>query len=557
MSVVKNCLIVIFSLITSLSFSIQTDEVSNISVPVHSIPTPNLKQIQKEDDAIAAKGGMYRIGVFAYTNLTETNSGTWVNLNDGKRKWQLSISFPGAEALSFIFKEFKLGLNSKFYILDQEGNKISADYSKENVMEDGRLHVALCEGDFMTLVLIDDANTFSKINIDKVIYNYRSTGFTRKEKINNSESCEVNVNCSEGAEYKDEKQGIARVYVVSKYGAAWCSGSLVNNLAKDCKPYFLTALHCAPSNYASNSDMLLWKFYFNYEASNCSNPTKVGTLLSQFVDGCIRIADSDDNDGTAIQKSDFLLVQLGTLATESQVINQLKSFNSFWNGWDVTDLFSLGAVGIHHPSGDIKKISTSTKLLETVSYSGTTSNTHWSVEWAKTLNGNGVTEGGSSGSPLFHYNHGYSRIIGTLSGGASMCTALSAADYYGKMNYHWKSDGTNAVQQLQPFLDPNNTGVLAMNGSYSPCSDPKDETVFDGLMLYPNPVENVFIVDFWNTIYSDIAIYIFDVIGNEVYALENQKGNYIPVYFPIINPGLYQVKIKADNKIFFAKIIKK
>jgi PKD repeat protein len=41
---------------------------------------------------------------------------------------------------------------------------------------------------------------------------------------------------------------------------------------------------------------------------------------------------------------------------------------------------------------------------------------------------------------------------------------------YGKMSYHWTSNGTTTAKQLKPWLDPTNSGVLTLAGSYDPCT---------------------------------------------------------------------------------------
>jgi PKD repeat protein len=86
---------------------------------------------------------------------------------------------------------------------------------------------------------------------------------------------------------------------------------------------------------------------------------------------------------------------------------------------------------------------------------------HWEVGWNETANGHGVTEGGSSGSPLLD---SYGRIVGTLTGGLSSCNSPNEKDYFGMFPYHWASNGTTDDQQLKPWLDPDNTGVSYLDG---------------------------------------------------------------------------------------------
>ncbi|MFM7300240.1 MAG: GEVED domain-containing protein, partial [Crocinitomicaceae bacterium] len=329
-------------------------------------------------------------------------------------------------------------------------------------------NAALCQGDDLILQLNEPANTQpSEIHIDRIMHNYRSTGYTRQEKINESESCEVNVNCSPvGDVWQDEKKGVARILVVEGNFTGWCTGSLINNTAQNCKPYFLTALHCGVASTTQN--LTQWKFYFRYESPNCTNPSTAGTLDDYFITGCFKIADS--NDGGGDSGSDFLLVQLGTAANETNTVNTLKTanFNAYWNGWNANNTVSSGGVGIHHPAGDIKKISTFTGNTTSSGWNGNGLQSHWRLSWTSNANGWGITEGGSSGSPLFNNRQGY--IVGTLTGGGSFCNAQTSPDYYGKMSYHWTSNGTATNRQLKPWLDPTNSGVLVLAGSSNPCT---------------------------------------------------------------------------------------
>jgi hypothetical protein len=82
-------------------------------------------------------------------------------------------------------------------------------------------------------------------------------------------------------------------------------------------------------------------------------------------------------------------------------------------------------VGIHHPSGDQKKISQTTSTTSAATYldraSWATSNTHIKVTWAQ-----GTTEGGSSGSAVFNPE---GRIVGQLHGGYASCSARTSPDW--------------------------------------------------------------------------------------------------------------------------------
>lgn len=436
-------------------------------IPTLQLQTPNLQDLAQEDLLRDKQGVLYRIGVAIPTHLSPQNAGLWTSNPDGSRTWQIIISAPGAEAISYLFEQFVLHGGSSLRIQNLYGQDVHPLLTSADVEVHQMQNAALCGGTTHLLTLTEPAYTTpSELYLDRIMYNYRSTGYGGAEKINESDPCEVNVNCSPvGDPWQDEKRGVARIYVVEGNQAGWCSGSLVNNTAQDCKPYFLTALHCGVNATASNMNQ--WKFFFRYEAPTCTNPTIVGTLANYFISGCLRIADSGDSGGNS--GSDFLLVRLGNTNNENNVINNLKSanFNAYWNGWNASPNPTTGGASIHHPAGDIKKISTFTGNTISTQW-GSAAGSHWRVNWTANTNGHGVTEGGSSGSPLFDGAAGY--IIGTLTGGASYCTSPNAPDQYGKMSFHWTANGTTSTEQLKPWLDPANQNILVFGGSADPCN---------------------------------------------------------------------------------------
>jgi hypothetical protein len=158
--------------------------------------------------------------------------------------------------------------------------------------------------------------------------------------------------------------------------------------------------------------------------------------------------------------SDGYLVRLSNTNTSWYTSNGV-----YFNGWDRRNVGATSGVGIHHPNGDIMKISTynTTLTSATITISGQTmaSNSSWRVLWAQTVTNWGVTEGGSSGSPLFNQDK---RIVGTLTGGSSSCSTPTYNDYYGKLYWHWEQ---HATQKMKPYLDPINSGAEFINGTYT------------------------------------------------------------------------------------------
>jgi len=138
--------------------------------------------------------------------------------------------------------------------------------------------------------------------------------------------------------------------------------------------------------------------------------------------------------------------------------------NPYYAGWDATGSAPSSSVGIHHPDGDIKKISVDNNLAVSSDFDPDPapypSNSQWKVvDWDK-----GTTEGGSSGSPLFDDNS--QKIIGQLTGGYAAC-GNSSSDYYGKFSMSWDY-GSSSSSRLKDWLDPNNTGIQQLDGIEGP-----------------------------------------------------------------------------------------
>ncbi|MCF6341297.1 MAG: T9SS type A sorting domain-containing protein, partial [Bacteroidales bacterium] len=170
--------------------------------------------------------------------------------------------------------------------------------------------------------------------------------------------------------------------------------------------------------------------------------------------GAALLAKSPDNTSTG---SDFKLLLLTDEMPEG--------FFPWYNGWDWSGEVSPGGVCINHPEGDIKMVSTYSQAVVSVRYNNPApdeNGLYWKVNWTETQSGFGVTEGGSSGSPLLNPA---GNIIGSLTGGQASCTFPEEPDYYGKFSYSWESNGSDSTRQLKYWLDPDNTGVPSLKGA--------------------------------------------------------------------------------------------
>ncbi len=417
-----------------------------------TLAAPNVQALLIQDEQDGKNGQPMRMAVAVAAGMNPQNSGIWTDIGRGEKVWQLQINSKGAKGLGVYFDKFYLPKGAKLFLYNEDKSQVIGAFTADNNPKDiQNFATELIYGEKVTLEYFQPAFVKEQaiLQIGEVAYAYRGVKEINDFKLGESDNCEVNVNCSEGTNWQNHKRSVAKI--VLKQGASYylCTGAVINNAAQDGKPYFLTAEHCGVSSSAA--DFNQWVFYFNYEASGCTNPGS--NPASNTITGCVKRASAGDGGGNT--GSDFKLLEFNTAIP--------ASYNVYYAGWNRADVGASSGVSIHHPAGDIKKISTYTTALTSTSWGGSVANTHWRVTWAATANGHGVTEGGSSGSPIFDSN---GRIVGSLTGGGSYCTATSSPDSYGKMAYHWQSNGTTADKQAKPWLDPANTGVTTVDGAF-------------------------------------------------------------------------------------------
>jgi lysyl endopeptidase len=456
---------------------------ANLFGKVNEIVLPPFSKEQTDQfDYNDAKNG--RTPVMARNISTSINlksTGTWTNLPTGGRIWRVQITAANALALAPLFNELYLPPGASMHIYMPGKEEVLGAFTNDNTPEPRYFCAGLVHGETCIIEYYEPETEKGKgiISIDKVGYAYRWVKPLAKSIESGSGSCEVNVICPEGDNWRDQIRSVVRIFVVvNDSSEGWCSGSLVNNVRKDCTPYILSAEHCT-ENTGTSPLYAQWVFYFNYQSDSC---TGVSGPQTDIVNGCKELANSNDDGGAS--GSDFLLLELNHTPP--------TSFNVYYSGWDVTNTAPSSGVGVHHPNADIKKISTYTTAATSTAWGTIAQNTHWQVVWAATADGHGVTEPGSSGSPL--YNSSNSLIVGHLTGGSSCCTldgcsgngiGPTSPDLYGKVAYDWTSNGISSNLQLKPWLDPDNTGTTTLQGMNPPCGTSLQNDA--GVQAIPEP----------------------------------------------------------------------
>ena len=419
--------------------------------------SPSISFSLTKSEAVSKQCTAYEFGKILPLNqrFGDSSFGKETIDSEGNRIWKASITSENALALGLYFSNFYLPKGAKLFVYSPDKKQVIGAFTELNNSESYLFATELIFGDKLIIEYDEPAEVAGQghFTIDEVLHAYRGVSDLKNSSdFGSSGSCEVNVNCSEGTDYENQRNSVVRLLIREGGSSFWCTGSVINNVKNDRTPYVLTADHCGSKS--STTDLGQWLFYFNYQSESCSNPG--AEPIRKTMTGASKIAASS-NTGT--MGSDFYLVLLKQKIPDD--------FKPYFMGWDRSGTGSNSGVTIHHPQGDIKKISSYTKPLVSTTYTSGSdigiSNGSWEVTWSATENGHGVTEGGSSGCPIYSQN-GY--LIGTLTGGWASCSNLNAEDYYGKFDYHWDKNGTSPDTQLKTWLDPDNTGIQIIQGIY-------------------------------------------------------------------------------------------
>ncbi len=404
------------------------------AAPTVTMPSVDVPSLLAEDQQDEKLGVPFRFGYPFDVQYDLANSGIWEKLPDGGKIWRLRISCPGAYSINLIFDRFRLPDGAKLFIYTEDHSQVIGAFTSKNNKDYNQFATAPVKGDVSILeyYVPADVDYPGELRVSRIVHAYKNIFFDRqaaKEVLNfgSSGSCNNNVHCPEGLPWADDIRSVAMI--TTSGGFRLCTGAMVNNVRQDFTPYFLTANHCLGGEAT-------WVFIFNYESPTCAN---IDGPTNQSVSGCTLLATNT--------YSDFALLQLSEQPPDS--------YNVYYSGWSAVDAAPTSATCIHHPSGDIKKISFDYDPLTSTDYLASSGVTHWRVgSW-----NDGTTEPGSSGSPLFDQNH---HVVGQLHGGYASCTSITS-DWFGKFSQSW-NHGTTTDTRLRDWLDPDNTGTTILDG---------------------------------------------------------------------------------------------
>jgi hypothetical protein len=419
-----------------------------MDIPFVKLPTFDVNAFLEDDSLRSGSVKPYRVAKGFNVSYSLENSGLWETLDNGDKIWRVGIESYGAYAINVLFSEYDLPDSGEVYIFNSKVDQIIGAFTSQNRGQDGILSTMPVQSDKIIIEYYEPKNSekHGKITIGNIGHCYRNIMLSSSNQPLETEilpdvlSCEVDINCPEGAMWQNEKRGVGRLYFQEPDGDwSLCTGTLMNNTLRNGTPYLLTANHCICTNSVAQTLVT----YFNYEHSTCNN----GTPPTQTISGATLVAHWVN--------SDFSLLQLSSTPP--------VCYHAYYLGWNRNSSPPSynPAVMIHHPLGDVKKISITTSAINNSYYNfgdNTTCSPSQYFYWWKAFWSTGANELGSSGASLLDASHS---VVGQLAGGNPTCNGYGC---FGKFNQSWTGGNTNATQ-LRHWLDPVGTNPTGLNGS--------------------------------------------------------------------------------------------
>lgn len=539
----KTILTLILTAITIYSFAQEQIKPAsfryyNLSMSVPQIELGKLDRalLLEEDRENSALGNPLRVGVLQNLYYNMSTCGKVDLLPDGGKLWRLSLRSPGATSVYAHVANINIPDGALFYIYNSDRDIVVEKFGKEEIVDGDSYFTDCMPGDELIIEYYEPADAYfaGNFEIAQVGHLYKSTPFAKGYYGDATGDCHLDVTCPEANDWQDQSNAAIFLRITvptgSEAGIYYCSAALINNVRQDGTPYVLTAHHC------ENDPSATYRFYFNYQATECGSAS--GTYGYSANGGTKRAYGSYNGS------SDFMLLEI------TGPLNAYIEDIAFFAGWDASGNTPAPGASIHHPNGDFKKFS----IPQYVSAGTGGYNKYWQTTWYPSANNKGVTEQGSSGSPLFDGNK---RIVGQLYGGNSFCYNPQAPDYYGKISYSWTNNNASSnSSKLKPWLDPDNTGTMVIDGFYLRDLGVKNSgtSTPNNLNIYPNPSNGLLNIDLKN-INGTASCNVYSIIGTLVYSTDITIDSSNSINLSFLDNGIYLIEVNDGKSVQTSKII--
>lgn len=214
---------------------------SVVEIPVNF----SVEDLKTVDAWRASQGAPLAVAKLIPTELDINHSGDWLTLPDRTRIWQLHLRAEGAIALILYYSDFHIPDGGRLFVYNADKTHVLGAFTGRTNPPTKEYATGFVAGDDLILeYAAAPSGEMPRLKISGIGYGYNhlsvvspGSDWDWKEGYEPSGPCMVNINCEEGTLWQKQKKGVCHMVQLIDGMAYICSGSLVNNTAKDKKPY--------------------------------------------------------------------------------------------------------------------------------------------------------------------------------------------------------------------------------------------------------------------------------------------------------------------------------
>ncbi|MEO7756401.1 MAG: hypothetical protein ABIS07_07465, partial [Dokdonella sp.] len=205
-------------------------------------------------------------------SISPERNGVWETLGDASRLWRVRMRAAGATDLRLGFAHFALPEGATLHVIGVD-DIYQGPYTASDAA-DANFNSPAIPGDTATVELhlpADAVFTPGMLQLSRVGIGFRD--LFRREKSSDpgpgaAGACNINVVCPLGQSYPNEVRAVGYYEYVADddHDSYLCSGTLLADVPRDHRNYFITAAHCAGTPTEAASMVVYW----NYESTQCA-----------------------------------------------------------------------------------------------------------------------------------------------------------------------------------------------------------------------------------------------------------------------------------------------
>lgn len=384
---------------------------------------------------------------------------SWHALADGGQVAAFSVRSPGARALRLQLNAENLAAGATFHFHapgapTRETNPVSA----AELLDAGAYWSPPVSGDTVAVAIrlpsgaahADLAITLHRVS--HLVANPARAGDLSKRlaEIGAAAACQVDVRCRNIPD--SVLDSVAKLLLTDPRGfSALCTGTLLADADPDTQiPYLLTNHHCGVADPRVAASL---QFYWFFQRTACGGGAPDRVVRTGGGATVLSAAPLDVGNDHALLR-----------------LNRPPPDGVSLSGWSA-DPVPVGSpvVSVHHPRGDLKKLSTGTVVgYESISLVPGDPGAYWptsdgvgpylAVHWQE-----GTSERGSSGAGLWRHTGapGGPLLVGSQLGGASSCQRRQVSDQFGRFDLTYRAARywlAGSADYSALWLDPERPG---------------------------------------------------------------------------------------------------